>query len=229
MMKIEHDVFVAGLAAVYFVNQYHADDSCSTRKRTFTYFCVQSLSEKGYNAVIVAPGWKAQSYETKREKKFEGVIYTIFAAQRGTTMIVENCGESGYENWALSGTNWIRYDKIVKFFRSTELSEYSCSTSTCGSKEGKGHARYLYETRPRYEFPGWEKVTYTDLVCLFLSRYLFGTSKRGNLVTPCYGNNDDDSGLLESNDVYCQGFSLLSHQDQAKAPDELTRGVKPLV
>jgi hypothetical protein len=223
MMSIEHDVFVAGLAAAFFVNQYHADDSRSTRKRKFTYFCVQSLSEKGYNAVIVHPGWKAQGYETKREKKFEGVIYTIFAARRETAMIVENCGESGYENWALSGTNWIRYDKIVKFFGSTELSEYSSSTSTSGSKEGKGHVRYLYETRPRSEFPGWEKVKYTDLVCLFpassqLSRHLFGTSTRGNLVTPCHGDNDDDdSGLLESNDVYCQGFSLLSHQDQAKA------------
>jgi hypothetical protein len=232
MMSIEHDVFVAGLAAAFFVNQYHADDSRSTRKRKFTYFCVQSLSEKGYNAVIVAPGWKAQSYETKRAKKFEGVNYTIFAARRGTSMIIENCGESGYENWALSGTNWIRFDKIVKFFGSADLSEYSISTSTSTtrSKEENGRARYMYETRPRSEFPGWEKVKYTDLVCFFpassqLSRHLFGTSNRGNLVTPCYGNNDnDDSGLLESNDMYCQGFSLLSHQDQAKASKRMHSG-----
>jgi hypothetical protein len=222
MMSIEHDVFVAGVEAAFFVNQYHADDCRSAKKRRYTYFCVRTLSEMGYNAVIVAPGWKAQSYETKREKEFEGVIYTIFAARRGTTMIVENCGESGYDNWALSGINWIRYDKIVKFFGSTELGESSSSTSR----------RFMYEIRPRCEFPGWEKVNYRDLACLFpassqLARHLFGTSKRGNLVTPGDDNSDndnDDSSLLESNDMYCQGFSLLSHQDQAKASKRVHSG-----
>jgi hypothetical protein len=221
MMSIEHDVFVAGLEAAFFVNQYHADDCRSAKKRRFSYFCVRTLSEMGYNAVIVAPGWKAQNYETKLETKFEGVIYTIFAARRGTTMIVENCGESGYENWALSGIDWIRYDKIVKFFGSTELSD---------GKEEKGQAKYMYEILPCSEFPGWEKVKYKDLACLFpassqLARHLFGTSKRGNLVTPGHDNNEnDDSCLLESNDVYCQGFSLLSHQGQTKASKRVHSG-----
>jgi hypothetical protein len=107
------------------------------------------------------------SYETKGEKTFEDVINTIFAARRGTTMIVENCGKSGYEKWAISGINWIRYDKIVKFFGSTELSESSSSTNTSRSEEENGQARYMYETQPRSEFPGWERVKYTDLVCLF--------------------------------------------------------------
>jgi hypothetical protein len=145
-------------------------DSRRTRKRKFTYFCVQSLSEKGYNAVIVAPGWKAQNYETKRAKTSVGVIYTIFAARRGTTMIVENCEESGYENWALSGINWIRYDKIVKFFGSTELSEAGSSTNMSRSKDEDGQARCMYETRPRSEFPGWEKSS-TPIWCVsFLPR-----------------------------------------------------------
>jgi hypothetical protein len=183
MMSIEQDVFVAGLEAAFFVDQYHADDCRSAKKRKFTFFCVRLLSEKGYNAVIIAPGWKAQSYETKREKEFEGVIYTIFAARRGTTMIVENCGESGYENWALSGINWIRYDRIVKFFGSTELSESSSNTSTTSSTEERGQARYnMYEIRPCTEFPGWGKIKYSDVACLFpassqIARHLFGTSK----------------------------------------------------
>jgi hypothetical protein len=181
-MSIEDDVFVAGLEAAFFVNQYHADDCRSAKKRRFSYFCVRLLSEKGYNAVIAAPGWKAQNYETKLETKFEGVIYTIFAARRGTTMIVENCGESGYENWALSGTNWVRFDKIVKFFGSTELRESSSRTSTSISKEEKGQARYMDEIRPRSKFSGWTKVKYQDLACLFSAssqpvRHLFGASK----------------------------------------------------
>ncbi|ORY10006.1 hypothetical protein BCR34DRAFT_359421 [Clohesyomyces aquaticus] len=91
----------------------HAD-SLEKRKQ-FTQQTVAALSDKGYNAVIIAGGYKAMGHTIKTEHHFEGIDFTLFAAPEGQIMIVENRGDGGYENWALRGTNWVRWGNIVKF------------------------------------------------------------------------------------------------------------------
>jgi hypothetical protein len=197
MQSIEHDVFIAGFAASFFVNRYHAGACSSSRRQAYTQYLVQSLAEKQYNAVVVlSQGWKAKGYETKRPHTLDGRSYTILAARRfAGIMIVENCGAGGYENWAFSGTNWVRWDKIVKFFPAWD--------------KDMGDP---YETRPRWEFPGWEPVKYTDFcfpASFRLTRNLFGTSKGDLLVSPLQLQGNEDSSLQDSN-VYCHGLSIVS-------------------
>jgi hypothetical protein len=60
---------------------------------------------------------KAQSYETKREKTFEGVIlHNICCLDEETITLLRIAEKVKLRKLALSGSNWIRYDKIVKFF-----------------------------------------------------------------------------------------------------------------
>lgn len=109
------------------------------KRRQFTQATVEELSSQGYNAVVVAGRHKAEGYTLKTNKCFEGVDFTILAAERDRVMIVENCGDGGYENWALMGVNWVRWGKIVKFHPGW-------------NEEGMGKA---YEVRKRADFPGW--------------------------------------------------------------------------
>jgi len=109
------------------------------KRQQFTRSIVRQLSSQGYNAVIVAGPWRAWGYETMSEHCFEGVQYTLFAAPKDRLMIVENRGDGGYENWALCGSNWVRWGKIVKFHP-------HWNSQTMGTP---------YETRDQKDFPGW--------------------------------------------------------------------------
>jgi len=116
----------------------HADSL--EKRRQFTQKTVEALSEKGYNAVIIAGGWKAMGYTMKTEHHFEGINFTAFAAPQGQIMIVENRGDGGYENWALEGTNWVRWGKIVKFHTNY------WNEDTMGKR---------FEVRDQNDFVGW--------------------------------------------------------------------------
>lgn len=110
------------------------------RRRQFTQETVRALSEKGYNAVVVAGGWKAMGHTQMTERNFEGIDFTVFAAPQGQVMIVENRGNGGYENWALEGTNWVRWGKIVKFHT------HYWNEETMGTR---------FQIRDQNDFPGW--------------------------------------------------------------------------
>ncbi|KAH6889394.1 hypothetical protein B0T10DRAFT_487900 [Thelonectria olida] len=116
----------------------HADHL--ERRRRFTQETVRQLSEQGYNAVVVAGGWKALGHTQQTEECFEGITYTVFAAPQGQVMIVENRGDGGYENWALQGTNWVRWGNIVKFHT------HYWNEGTMGNR---------FEVRNQNDFPGW--------------------------------------------------------------------------
>ncbi len=73
----------------------------------FTRATVHELACQNYNAVIVAGRWNAMGYALKLAIPFEGHIYTPFAAPRDRVMIVENCGDGGWESWALEGGDWV--------------------------------------------------------------------------------------------------------------------------
>lgn len=76
----------------------------------------------------------------KTEHHFEGINFTVLAAPKGQTMIVENRGDGGYENWALMGTNWVRWGKIVKFHTNY------WNEDTMGKR---------FEVRDQNDFVGW--------------------------------------------------------------------------
>ena len=120
-------------------NTNRAADIVEQRKQ-FTQECVRGLSEKKRNAVIVAGGYRAKGFENKTTHDFHGIQYTLFEAPRNQVMIVENRGDGGYENWALSGTNWVRWGKIVKFHP-------YWNRATMGEP---------YETRDSAHFVGWD-------------------------------------------------------------------------
>ncbi|CAI4212823.1 unnamed protein product [Parascedosporium putredinis] len=109
------------------------------RSRQFTRTLVRQLSNEGYNAVVVAGPWRAWGYEASSDHAFEGKHYTLFAAPKDRVMIVENRGDGGFENWALCGSNWVRWGKIVKFHP-------SWNSATMGTP---------YEIRHPNDFPGW--------------------------------------------------------------------------
>ena len=109
------------------------------RRQQFTRALVRQLSSEGYNAVIVAGSWRAWGYETTSNHCFEGKQYTLFVAPKDRVMIVENRGDGGFENWALCGSNWVRWGKIVKFHP-------NWNSKTMGTP---------YEVRHPNDFPGW--------------------------------------------------------------------------
>jgi hypothetical protein len=110
------------------------------RRRQFTQTTVKELSDRGYNAVIVAGGYKSLGHTIMHEHSFGGVNYTVFAAPQDQFFIVENRGDGGYENWALSGTNWVRWGKIVKFHT------HFWDENAMGKR---------FEVRDQSLFPGW--------------------------------------------------------------------------
>jgi hypothetical protein len=130
---------ITGIASAIQASADKHADRLEKRKQ-FTQETVRKLSDEGYNAVIVAGGFKALGYTQVIEYSFQGVDYTVFAAPQGQVMIVENRGDGGYENWALQGTNWVRWGKIVKFHT------HDWNDATMGAR---------FEVRAQNDFPGW--------------------------------------------------------------------------
>jgi hypothetical protein len=96
----------------------------------------------------LSPGLKAQSYQESEKRHLKASSTQSLLLDEETIMIVENCGESGYEKTALSGSNWIRYDKIVGFFHEAEVAQ-QCGINT---RRSKAQEMGTYETRPCSEF-----------------------------------------------------------------------------
>jgi hypothetical protein len=132
-------VTIIGIAIQQGVQEANRVADINERRKTFTTTTVRNMNDKGYNAVIVSSGYKAKGFAIKETHPFEGMDYTLFAAPRNQVMIVENRGDGGYENWALQGTYWVRWGKIVKFHPSWNE-----------------HMGTPYETRHENDFVGWE-------------------------------------------------------------------------
>lgn len=142
-LSITIGLISAAISAAALAASVEARAADTRNKRSkFNLKTVGELCDRGYNAVIVSneSGSYGKGYTVKQECFHDGLTYTVYAAPRTQTMAVQNNGSGGYENWALQGTNWVRWGKIVKFHP-------SWNDATMGA---------CYETRQQNHFPGWD-------------------------------------------------------------------------
>jgi Zn ribbon nucleic-acid-binding protein len=66
---------------------------------------------------------KAQSYQETEKRHLKASSTQSLLLDEETIMIVENCGECGYENWHSVGATGSKHDKIVGFFREAEVAQ----------------------------------------------------------------------------------------------------------
>lgn len=112
-------------------------------REEFTRNYAPMLSSNGLNVVIISTRHMYKGDVSWTIKEVGGREYYVYMVPHNIEWGLENLGDGGYENWSISGQNWVRWGKIVKFHN-------HWNSSSMGEP---------YQVRDQKDFPGWNTIS----------------------------------------------------------------------
>lgn len=145
----------------------------------------------GVSVLMTRLAYKVKGVPLKTSVTVKSVPISIFIAPSNTSWIFLLEGDGGYDNWALTGGNWVRYGKCVVYY----------SEVTDDIKDSQGQDAGLEN------FPGWDSIP-------DLNKFGIANNDYGNNFEPSYGGD-----LLPKDDALLYIMAAAKYTDWANKDD----------
>lgn len=157
----------------------------------FFSYCMNYYGGLDVSVLMTRLRYKVKGKPMKTVVNIRGVPISIFIAPSGTSWIFLNEGDGGYDNWALTGGNWVRYGKQVVFY----------SEITDDIKDSKG------QDVGGKKFPGWDFIP-------ALNQFGIANNDYGNNFEPTHNSN-----LLPKDNVLLYIMAAAKYTDWSNKDD----------